>query len=128
MNRGLNPLREKRGVLAAGACVVAALGVAGCGGCGGGGGGDDGPGDAKLNLVIGDAIPESGSLAGFGPSARKGSDLAADEINDALDETDSDNTLQVVHADEGQDDVAALDATHKLVKDDGATCLTGPWL
>jgi branched-chain amino acid transport system substrate-binding protein len=100
-----------------------ALGLAACGG----GGGSEGPGEKSLNLTIGDTIPLTGDLAGFGPSARKASDIASEQIDHAIEETGDEHTVKVVHADEGADAASAIDAARKLVKSDGASCLTGPW-
>jgi ABC-type branched-subunit amino acid transport system substrate-binding protein len=121
-------VQDRKKALVLPACLALALGLASCGGCGGGGGGSGGPGEKRLNLVIGDSIPLTGGLAALGPSAEKASDLASAQIDHAIEETGSDHNVKVVHADEGADAAAAIDSARKLVKSDGANCLTGPWV
>jgi branched-chain amino acid transport system substrate-binding protein len=94
--------------------------------CGGGGGGGD-PGSQTLDLTIGDSVPLTGTLSALGPPGEKASDLAVAQINDAIAEADVDHTVRVVHADNQSDPAAGIEAARKLVKTDGASCLTGQW-
>jgi ABC-type branched-subunit amino acid transport system substrate-binding protein len=101
------------------------LGVTACGG--GGGGGGNGPGSKRLNLVIGDSLPLSGTSKALGDSGAKASELAVDEVKRAVEEANADHTVRVVEEDQGRDPETAVDSAKKLVDGDGASCLTGPW-
>ncbi|MGA9371564.1 MAG: ABC transporter substrate-binding protein [Solirubrobacterales bacterium] len=102
------------------------LGLAACGG-GGGGGGGNGPGSKQLSLVIGNSLPLSGSSRPLGDSGRKASDLALAQIKRAIGEADADHTVRTVSEDQGSDASTATASAGKLVNEDGASCLTGPW-
>ncbi len=117
--RGLKQWR----LLAAGAGLVLALGLAACGG------GDDngGGGNESFDLVIGDSIPLTGDLADFGPPGQKASDLAVSEINKAIQQAGVDQTVKVVHEDNETSPQAAVQAARKLVDSDNASCITGAW-
>jgi branched-chain amino acid transport system substrate-binding protein len=120
--RGLTTKR----LLAATAGLVLVLGVAACGDDdedGGGGGG----GEAQLDLVIGDSLPLTGDLSDFGPPGQKASDLAAAQINSAIQEAGVEHTVKVVHEDNETNPQAAVSAARKLVDSDGASCITGAW-
>ena len=101
------------------------LGVTACGG--GGGGGGNGPGSKQLNLVIGDSLPLSGTSKALGDSGAKASELAVDQVKRAVEEADADHTVRVIKEDQGSDADTAADSAKKLVNDEGASCLTGPW-
>jgi ABC-type branched-subunit amino acid transport system substrate-binding protein len=105
--------------------LVLAVGLAACGG--GGGGGGNGPGSQDLSLVIGNSLPLSGMSEALGESGQKASDLAVDRINQATDEADADHTVRTVSEDQGSDPASATESATKLIKEDQATCLTGPW-
>src|SRR5919106_184578 len=112
-------------ILLALAVSALSLGIAACGDDDD----DDGGGEASLDLVIGDSVPLSGDLADFGPPGQKAADLAAEVINEAVDEAGVDHTVEVVHEDNGggADQQAAVQAARKMVESDGATCITGAW-
>jgi len=116
-------LKDKR-FLAAVAGLVLVLGLAACGG-------DDdddgGGGEASLNLTIGDSIPLTGDLADFGPVGEKASNLALDQINQAIQTAGVDHTVKVLHEDNETNPQAAVQVARKLVDSDGATCITGAW-
>ena len=101
------------------------LGLAACGG--GGGGGDNGPGAKQLSLVIGNALPLSGAPKALGDSGEKASQLAVDQIRQAIAEADAEHTVHTVSEDEGNDPVTAAESAKRLVDEDKASCLTGPW-
>lgn len=103
-----------------------ALGLAACGDDDDDGGGG---GEETLDLTIGDSLPLSGDLADFGPPGEKAADLAADEINSAIEEAGVDHTVEVIHEDNagGADQQAAVQSARKLVESDGASCIAGAW-
>jgi ABC-type branched-subunit amino acid transport system substrate-binding protein len=109
----------------AAAGLLLAVGIAACGG--GGGGGGNGPGSKELSLVIGNSLPLSGTSMALGESGQKASDLATDRIKRAIDEADADHTVRTVSEDLGSGSDTAEESATKLVNDDGASCLTGPW-
>ena len=118
--RGLKQWR----LLAAGAGLTFALGLAACGGGddnGGGGGG------GTVDLTIGDSIPLTGDLADYGPPGQKASDLAISVINKAIQQAGVDDSVKVVHEDNETNPQAAVQAARKLVDSDGASCITGAW-
>jgi branched-chain amino acid transport system substrate-binding protein len=109
------------------AAVAATLGlICGLTSCGGGGGGN-GPGSKQLSLVIGNSLPLSGSSKVLGESGEKASDLAIDQIEQAIGAADGDHTVRAVSEDQGGDSATAAESARKLVDDDRASCLTGPW-
>jgi branched-chain amino acid transport system substrate-binding protein len=95
--------------------------------CGGGGGGGNGPGPKHLDLVIGNSLPLSGSSKALGDSGRKASALALARIKQAIGGAGADQNVRVVSEDQGADPDSAVQSAQKLVGDDGASCLTGPW-
>jgi ABC-type branched-subunit amino acid transport system substrate-binding protein len=118
--RGLKQWR----LLAAGAGLTLALGLAACGGGddnGGGGGG------GTVDLTIGDSIPLTGDLADFGPPGQKASDLAVSVINKAIQQAGVDDSVKVVHEDNETNPQAAVQAARKMVDSDNASCITGAW-
>ena len=103
--------------------LLLAVGLAACGG----GGGGSGPGSKQLNLVIGNSLPLSGSSKALGDSGQKASDLAVDRIKQAIDAADAEHTVRTVSEDQGSDPITAAESAKRLVDDDKASCLTGPW-
>jgi ABC-type branched-subunit amino acid transport system substrate-binding protein len=123
-----SPGRTRIGIhraAAASAGLALALGLAACGG--GGGGGGNGPGSKHLSLVIGNSLPLSGISKDLGKSGEKASDLAVDRIKQAIESADADHTIRTVSEDQGADSDSATESAKKLVDEDGASCLTGPW-
>ncbi len=120
-------MRKIKLVLFALAVAGLSLGVAACGDDDDDDG--DGAAEASLDLVIGDSVPLSGDLADFGPPGQKAADLAIEVINEAIEESGADHTVEIVHEDNGggADQQAAVQAARKLVESDGATCITGAW-
>jgi ABC-type branched-subunit amino acid transport system substrate-binding protein len=90
---------------------------------------DDGGGEATLDVTIGDSVPLSGGLADFGPPGEKAADVAIDVINDSIEESGVDHTVNIVHEDNcgGDDQQCAVQAARKMVESDNASCITGAW-
>jgi ABC-type branched-subunit amino acid transport system substrate-binding protein len=105
--------------------VALGLGLAACGG--GGGGGGNGPGAKQLSLTIGNSLPLSGTSQPLGDSGQKASDFALDEIKQAIRTAGAHHTIRSSSEDQGADTQTATEAARRLVDDDGASCLTGPW-
>ena len=124
MNTSLRGWTNIRLAVAAAACSALALGLAACGG---GSGGGNGPGSKPLHLVIGNALPLSGTSKDLGAAGEMASQLAVDQIKRAVGQADADHTIRIVNEDQGADSNAAVDSAKRLVNSDGATCLTGPW-
>src|SRR5512132_2010645 len=124
MNTSLRGWTNTRLAVAASACSALALGLAACGG---GSGGGNGPGSKPLHLVIGNALPLSGTSKDLGAAGEKASQLAVDQIKRAVGQANADHTIRIVNEDQGADSNAAVDSAKRLVNSDGATCLTGPW-
>jgi ABC-type branched-subunit amino acid transport system substrate-binding protein len=123
MKRDLKGGTNINRALFAASALAFALGLAGCGG----GGGGNGPGSKQLSLVIGDSLPLSGTSKALGDSGQKASHLALEQINRAIGETDSDHSVRTISEDQGADTYTATESAKRLVNDDGASCLTGPW-
>jgi len=89
----------------------------------------DGGGETQLDLTIGDSVPLSGGLADFGPPGEKAADVAIDVINDSIQESGVDHTVQIVHEDNcgGDDPQCAVQAARKMVQSDDASCIAGAW-
>jgi branched-chain amino acid transport system substrate-binding protein len=100
--------------------------VVGLAACGGGGGGN-GPGSKQLNLVIGNSLPLSGTPTALGESGEKASQLAVDQIKRAIGNAGASQTVRAVSEDQGADSETAAESAKKLVNEDHASCLTGPW-
>lgn len=124
MNTSLRGWTNTRLAVAAAACSGIALVLAACGG---GSGGGNGPGSKPLHLVIGNALPLSGTSKDLGAAGEKASQLAVDQIKRAVGQVNADHTIRIVNEDQGADSNAAVDSAKRLVNSDGATCLTGPW-
>ncbi len=77
--------------------------------------------------MIGNSLPLSGTSKDLGAAGEKASQLAVDQIKQAVGQADSDHTIRIVNEDQGADSNAAVDSAKKLVEDSGASCLTGPW-
>ena len=101
--------------------------IGGLAACGGGGGGGNGPGSKQLSVMIGNSLPLSGSSKPLGESGQKASDLALEQIEQAIGAAGADHTIRTVSEDQGSDSDTATEAAKKLVNDDHASCLTGPW-
>jgi branched-chain amino acid transport system substrate-binding protein len=110
-------------VVAAATCLGLVLALSACGG----GGGNSGPGSKQLSLVIGNALPLSGTSKALGASGQKASNLAIEQIKSAIAETGSDHKVTTMQRDEGRDSASASEAAKQLVEPGGASCLTGPW-
>jgi ABC-type branched-subunit amino acid transport system substrate-binding protein len=111
---------------AASAAALALVGgLAACGG--GGSGGGNGPGSKHLSLLIGNSLPLSGSSKPLGESGQKASDLALEQIKQAIGAAGADHTIRAVSEDQGSDSDTATESAKKLINDDHASCLTGPW-
>ena len=123
MNRTLRGRPNIRVAVAVGAGLALGLGLAACGG----GGGGNGPGSKSLDLVIGNALPLSGTSKALGESGQKASQVALDQIKQAIAEVGSDHAVRIFNQDQGADSTSAVDAARTLVNDNGASCLTGPW-
>ena len=117
--------------------LTLSFGLAACGdddeeGGGGGGaaattsGGGEAP-NASFDLQIGDLVPLTGDLSAFGPPGRKASDLAVEQIKEAVQEAGvSGVNVSVKHADSQTQEQAAVQAARQLASG-GAGCLTGAW-
>ncbi|HEY1238273.1 MAG TPA: ABC transporter substrate-binding protein [Solirubrobacterales bacterium] len=122
MNRPLRGRIDTHLAIAAAAGIAVTLGLAACGG-----GGGNGPGSTELNLVIGNSLPLTGSSKSLGESGRKASALALARIKQAVGSERADHNVRIVNEDQGSNPGSAVETSRKLVGDDGATCLTGPW-
>jgi len=108
------------------AALVLSFGMVACGGddddttAGGGGGAE------KLDLVIGNLVPLTGDLSPYGPAGQKAGELAAQQIDAAIQETGVDHTVELVTEDGASDDQGGVQAARKLIAD-GATCISGDY-
>jgi branched-chain amino acid transport system substrate-binding protein len=115
---------DVRRAAVAAASLALVLGLAACGG---GSGGGNGPGSKQLNLLIGNSLPLQGTSKALGESGQKASDLAVDEINRAIETAHESHRVRTLSEDQGSDSDTATGSAKKLVSDEGASCLTGPW-
>jgi ABC-type branched-subunit amino acid transport system substrate-binding protein len=125
MNRSLRARIDTRRAIAASAGLALIVGLAACGG--GGDGGGNGPGAQELDLVIGNSLPLSGDSQALGDSGQKASEVALDQIRQAIDSTGADHNVRTVDEDQGIDTQAAVESAKALVDTNRASCLTGPW-
>jgi branched-chain amino acid transport system substrate-binding protein len=90
---------------------------------------DGGGGEATLDMTIGDSVPLSGGLADFGPPGEKAADIAIDVINDSIEESGVDHTVNIVHEDNcgGDDQQCAVQSARKMIESDSASCIAGAW-
>ena len=123
MNRSLTGPSNICRAASAPALLALILGLSACGG----GGSGNGPGSVNLNLTIGNALPLQGVNKELGDSGQKASALAVAKIRQAIDEVGAHHTVRTVSADQGLGTASASIAAKKLVANEGATCLTGPW-
>jgi Periplasmic binding protein len=100
--------------------------IVGAPACGDGDDGDDSE-QPRFDLVIGDLVPLSGDLAELGPAGQKAAALAVDRINAAIRETGGEQSVEIVHRDNGSDPGVAAQAARTMVDADGASCLVGAW-
>jgi ABC-type branched-subunit amino acid transport system substrate-binding protein len=105
--------------------LVLSFGIAACGddddeSAGGGGGAE------KLDLVVGNLVPLTGDLSPYGPAGQKAGELAAQEIDAAIQEVGVDHTVELVTEDGASDDQGGVQAARKLIAD-GATCISGDY-
>src|ERR687895_405397 len=104
--------------LASAVLVVMVLGACGS---------DEQPsGPQKLDLEIGNLLPITGYLDGFGKPAQRAADVAAEEIRKAAAKTGARHTVKLQTADDKSEPLEAVKVANKLIKG-GATCLTGPF-
>jgi ABC-type branched-subunit amino acid transport system substrate-binding protein len=115
-------MRRRKSALLAVVVAGLAFAIAACGGDD-----DEAGGEAQLDLVIGDSVPLTGDLADFGPPGQKAADIAAAQINDAIQQAGVDHTVNLVHEDNETNPQAAVQAARKMVQSDGASCITGAW-
>jgi ABC-type branched-subunit amino acid transport system substrate-binding protein len=105
--------------------LVLSFGVTACGDgddeTGAGGGGGD-----QLDLVIGNLVPLTGDLSPYGPAGQKAGELAADEIDAAIQKAGVDQTVKLVTEDGASGDQGGVQAARKLIAD-GATCVSGDY-
>lgn len=108
-------------MMARGLCAgVLYAGIAGCGGDA-----SNAPRDAE-NLVIGNSVPLSGSLASWGPAGEKAAELAVEEIKLAIAITGGQETVSLETADNGTNPETAVEAADDLASE-GANCIAGAW-
>ena len=106
--------------------LVLSFGLVACGGddddttAGGGGGAE------KLDLVIGNLVPLTGDLSPYGPAGQKAGELAAQQIDAAIQEAGVDQSVELVTEDGASDDQGGVQAARKLIAD-GATCISGDY-
>ena len=98
-----------------------ALGIGACGS------GDDAPGNAKLELTIGDSVPLTGKLSRFGPAGDKAARIAVEEVIDpAIEDAGAKGRVEQLTENSRSTPKGAVDAARTMV-DDGASCITGAW-
>jgi branched-chain amino acid transport system substrate-binding protein len=107
--------------LVAAAVLAVTVGLAACGG-----GDDNGGGNAKFDLTIGDIVPLTGDLSDFGPPGEKAAKLAVQQIQQAIQQTGVDETVKLQNEDEQTEAEAAVSAARKL-SDAGVPCIAGAW-
>lgn len=118
-------IRPRSAIAVATTALVLSFGMVACGGdddesAGGGGSG------GKLDLVIGNLVPLTGDLSPYGPAGQKAGELAADQINSAIQKAGVDQSVELVTEDGASDDQGGVQAARKLIAD-GATCISGDY-
>jgi branched-chain amino acid transport system substrate-binding protein len=106
---------------AAALALAAMLAIAACGG-----GAQKTGGRFKLDLKIGDLVPMSGVEEPFGGTGRKATDLAVNEIREAIKEVNTDHTVSISHQNYRSEPPLAQELAGRLERG-GTTCLVGPW-
>ena len=106
-------------LLIAALLLATTVGIAACGS-------DNGGGEAKFDLTIGDVVPLTGDLSDFGPPGKKAADLAVAQIQKAISAAGVDQTVKVQHEDEQTTPDGAVAAGRKL-NDAGVPCIAGAW-
>jgi ABC-type branched-subunit amino acid transport system substrate-binding protein len=81
--------------------------------------------DGETTTSAEETAPVTGQQ--LGTAGEKASDLAVEQITEAIDDAGTDHEVSVVHQAEGEDPESAVRAASRLVRSDGASCLTGPW-
>jgi ABC-type branched-subunit amino acid transport system substrate-binding protein len=116
--------RPRFAVVATMTALVLVFGMAACGddddGTAGGGGAE------QLDLTIGNLVPLTGDLSPYGPAGQKAGELAAEEIDAAIQQAGVDHTVELVTEDGASDDQGGVQAARKLIAD-GATCISGDY-
>lgn len=105
------------------AALLLAVGLAACGDDDDETGGGDG---GQLNLTIGNLVPLTGDLAPYGPAGQKAGELAAQQIDAAIQKAGASQTVELVTEDGASDDQGGVQAARKLIAD-GATCISGDY-
>lgn len=89
-------------------------------------GGSGGGGDASsLDLKIGALLPLTGESSQWGPPWKKATDLAGQQIEEAIGRAGADHAVEILAVDSQQLPQDALQAARQAVSQ-GATCLSGP--
>jgi branched-chain amino acid transport system substrate-binding protein len=86
-----------------------------------------GRGAERVDLVIATSLPLSGGLEDLGPSARKATELALDEIRDAIDAGKRRDSVKLVSEDNRGERARTLATVERMVEEEGASCIVGPW-
>lgn len=110
------------------ATVAALLVAVSSAACGSGDDDDDQTGQkgqSQLDLVIGSLLPLTGEQSPFGTPWQKASDVAVAQINEAIQESGADHTVEIVHEDTQGDPQSAVQSARK-VGSQGASCISGP--
>ncbi len=116
-------IRPRSATAVALTALVLSFGLVACGDddeSAGGGGGE------SVDLVIGNLVPLTGDLSPYGPAGQKAGELAAAEIDAAIQKAGVDDTVELVTEDGASDDQGGVQAARKLIAD-GATCISGDY-
>jgi ABC-type branched-subunit amino acid transport system substrate-binding protein len=116
--------QSKLGLAVAMTTFMLALGLVACGeddDTSAGGGGAE-----QLDLVIGNLVPLTGDLSPYGPAGQKAGELAAQQIDAAIQKAGVDHSVELVTEDGASDDQGGVQAARKLIAD-GATCISGDY-
>jgi ABC-type branched-subunit amino acid transport system substrate-binding protein len=104
--------------------AVAVMVLAVAGGCGGSEEKRAGP--QKLDLQVANLLPETGFLDLFGKPGRRASDVALEEIRQAVSKAGAQHTVKMQSINYKSDPIAGVRLATELA-DKGIDCLTGPW-